>query len=178
MSDDADSAPSGDAAARGGSAKEEASTGEAERSGNPPAPRAGTPRANPAGADAPARPVTAGNPGRPEGTEGTDVAEDPGDRDPDTEATEDVPRRGLTPRQARRVRMAMGAVAMVTMAVVLVVRLGNGSSLLSVGLYGAAFVLSGAVIEMSRRGRTRLGMAVLVTGFVGVLAADWWLRGI
>ncbi|MDB1089726.1 hypothetical protein PJ985_19400 [Streptomyces sp. ACA25] len=85
---------------------------------------------------------------------------------------------GLTPRQARRLRMGIGAVAMAAMAVVLVMQLGDGSSLLSVGLYGAAFVLSGAVIEMSRRGRTRLGMAVLVAGFVVVLAADWWLRGI
>lgn len=65
---------------------------------------------------------------------------------------------------------------MLAMAVVLVVQLGDGSSLVSIGLYGAAFVLSGAVIEMSRRGRTRLGMAVLGAGFVLVLAADWWLR--
>lgn len=72
--------------------------------------------------------------------------------------------------------MGIGAAAMLTMAVVLVIQLGDGSSLLSVGLYGAAFVLSGAVIEMSRRGRTRLGMAVLTAGFVLVLAADWWLR--
>ncbi|WP_344266358.1 hypothetical protein [Streptomyces sodiiphilus] len=85
-------------------------------------------------------------------------------------------RQGLTPRQARHLRMGIGGLAMAAMAVVLVIQLGDGSSLLSVGLYGAAFILSGAVIEMSRRGRTRLGMAVLVTGFVLVLAADWWLR--
>ncbi|MFX4295010.1 hypothetical protein [Streptomyces bohaiensis] len=84
----------------------------------------------------------------------------------------------LTPKQARRLRMGIGGVAMAAMAVVLVIRLGDGSSLLSVGLYGAAFALSGAVIEMSRRGRTRLGMAVLVAGFVLVLAADWWLRSL
>ncbi|RBM05060.1 hypothetical protein [Streptomyces sp. PT12] len=83
---------------------------------------------------------------------------------------------GLTPRQARRLRMAIAGVAMVAMAVVLVIQLGDGSSLRSVGLYGAAFILSGAVIEMSRRGRTRLGMAVLVTGFVLLLGAEWWLR--
>lgn len=69
----------------------------------------------------------------------------------------------------------MAAVGMVVMAVVLVVRLGDGSSLRSVGLYGAAFVLSGSVIEMSRRGRTRLGMWVLVAGFVLVVGADFVL---
>ncbi len=72
--------------------------------------------------------------------------------------------------------MGIAAAAMVAMAILLVVQLGDGSSLQSLGLYGAAFVLSGSVIEMSRRGRTRLGMAVLVTGFVLVLGADWWLR--
>ncbi|ARQ68179.1 hypothetical protein [Streptomyces marincola] len=87
------------------------------------------------------------------------------------------PQQGLSPRQARRLRMAIAGCAMTAMAVVLVMQLGDGSSLRSVGLYGAAFVLSGAVIEMSRRGRTRLGMAVLVAGFVLLLGADWWLRG-
>ncbi|MBL1068305.1 hypothetical protein [Streptomyces sp. 7-21] len=86
------------------------------------------------------------------------------------------PRQALTPRQARRLRMGIAAVAMTAMAVVLVIQLGDGSSLQSLGLYGAAFVLSGSVIEMSRRGRTRLGMAVLVTGFVLLLGTDWWLR--
>ncbi|WP_165988816.1 hypothetical protein [Streptomyces sp. YIM 98790] len=109
-----------------------------------------------------------------------------GERDDaqDTDGTDDEaataggpPRKGrLTPKQARGLRMAIGAVAMAAMAVVLVVRLGDGSSLLSVGLYGFAFVLSGAVIEMSRRGRTRLGTAVLVAGFVLILGTDWWLR--
>ncbi|MGP4112473.1 hypothetical protein ACTWP5_16375 [Streptomyces sp. 4N509B] len=81
-------------------------------------------------------------------------------------------REGLTPQQARRLRMGIGAAAMVAMAVVLILRLGDGSSLQSLGLYGAAFVLSGSVIEMSRRGRTRLGMWVLGAGFVLVLGAD------
>ncbi|WP_226961955.1 MULTISPECIES: hypothetical protein [Streptomyces] len=87
-------------------------------------------------------------------------------------------RQGLTPRQARRLRMGIAAAAMAVMAGVLVVRLGDGSSLQSIGLYGAAFVLSGAVIEMSRRGRTRLGMAVLVAGFALVLGLDWYLPGV
>ncbi|UED86941.1 hypothetical protein K4G22_24330 [Streptomyces profundus] len=93
-------------------------------------------------------------------------------------STQQGTRQGLTPRQARRLRMAIAGVAMVAMAIVLVVRLGDGSSLQSIGLYGAAFVLSGAVIEMSRRGRTRLGMAVLVAGFVLVLGADWYLLSV
>jgi hypothetical protein len=85
-------------------------------------------------------------------------------------------REGLTPKQARQLRMGIAGIAMAAMAVVLVIQLGDGSSLLSVGLYGAAFVLSGVVIEMCRRGRTRLGTAVLVTGFVLVLATNWWLH--
>jgi hypothetical protein len=84
-------------------------------------------------------------------------------------------REGLTPQQARRLRMGIAAGAMVVMAVVLVLQLGDGSSLQSIGLYGAAFVLSGSVIEMSRRGRTRLGMAVLAAGFVLVLGANLML---
>jgi hypothetical protein len=38
--------------------------------------------------------------------------------------------------------MGIAGTAMLAMAVVLVIQLGDGSSLLSVGLYGAAFVLS------------------------------------
>jgi hypothetical protein len=94
-----------------------------------------------------------------------------------TSAEEMTPvREGLTPKQARQLRMGIAGIAMAAMAVVLVIQLGDGSSLLSVGLYGAAFVLSGVVIEMCRRGRTRLGTAVLVTGFVLVLATNWWLH--
>ncbi|MFR9726936.1 hypothetical protein ACL02R_26790 [Streptomyces sp. MS19] len=82
---------------------------------------------------------------------------------------------GLTPRQARRLRMGIAGAAMAVMAVVLVYQLGDGSSLQSIGLYGAAFILCGAVIEMSRRGRTRLGTAVLVAGFVLLLGTNWLL---
>jgi hypothetical protein len=71
--------------------------------------------------------------------------------------------------------MAIAAAAMAAMAAVLVIRLGDGSNLQSIGLYGAAFVLSGSVIEMSRRGRTRVGMWVLVTGFGLVIGADFML---
>ncbi|MGX1761136.1 hypothetical protein ACWIG5_30160 [Streptomyces lydicus] len=82
---------------------------------------------------------------------------------------------GLTPRQARRIRMALASVLMAAMAVVLVVRLASRTSVLVVGVYGAALVLCGVVIELSRNGRTRLGTWLLGIGLAAALAADWLL---
>ena len=84
--------------------------------------------------------------------------------------------RGLTPRQARRIRIVIAGFFMVVAAVGLVVRLREQQSLLTVGLYGAALILCGIVIELSRRGRTRLGMWLLVTGLAAVAVADQMLR--
>ncbi|MFF4601147.1 hypothetical protein ACFY12_00090 [Streptomyces sp. NPDC001339] len=82
---------------------------------------------------------------------------------------------GLTPRQARRIRIVLASVLMAAMAVVLVLRLASRTSVLVVGVYGAALVLCGVVIELSRHGRTRLGTWLLGIGLVAALAADWLL---
>ncbi|MER5885182.1 hypothetical protein ABT160_15245 [Streptomyces sp. NPDC001941] len=113
---------------------------------------------------------------------------DASDQDtPDTPATEDredrehdedreVPSRtGLTPRQARRLRIAAALVLLVAMAAVLVVRLAMRTSVLVVGVYGLAMILCGVVIELSRNGRTRLGTWLLTAGLLAALAADWLL---
>ncbi|WP_093797670.1 hypothetical protein [Streptomyces sp. Wb2n-11] len=82
---------------------------------------------------------------------------------------------GLAPRQARRMRVAAASVLMVAVAAVLVVRLASRSSVLVVGVYGLALILCGGVIELSRRGRTRLGTWLLVAGLAGAVAADVFL---
>ncbi|MFC8915940.1 hypothetical protein E2C00_08640 [Streptomyces sp. WAC05374] len=91
--------------------------------------------------------------------------------DPGTPAT----RTALTPRQARRLRIAAASVLLVAMAVVLVLRLASRTSVLVVGVYGLAMILCGVVIELSRNGRTRLGTWLLATGLLAALAADWLL---
>lgn len=80
---------------------------------------------------------------------------------------------GLTPKQARRLRVAVASVLLVAMAVVLVIRLASRTSVLVVGVYGLAMILCGVVIELSRNGRTRLGTWLLVAGLLGALALDW-----
>ncbi|MFP3986643.1 hypothetical protein U9R90_03885 [Streptomyces sp. E11-3] len=84
-------------------------------------------------------------------------------------------RRGPTPRQARLIRITAASVLMAAAAVVLVVRLASRSSVLVVGVYGLLLILCGLVIELSRRGRTRLGTWVLGAGLAAALAADWVL---
>ncbi|GAA2616115.1 hypothetical protein Stube_15750 [Streptomyces tubercidicus] len=82
---------------------------------------------------------------------------------------------GLTPRQARRIRIVLASVLMAAMAGVLMVRLASRTSVLVVGVYGAALVLCGVVIELSRHGRTRLGTWLLGIGLAAALASDWLL---
>ncbi|MFG2142483.1 hypothetical protein [Streptomyces sp. NPDC048650] len=82
---------------------------------------------------------------------------------------------GMTPRQARRIRIILASVLMGAVALVLAIRLASRHSVLVVGVYGAALVLCGVVIELSRNGRTRLGTWLLVIGLVAALAADWLL---
>ncbi|MFF8829160.1 hypothetical protein [Streptomyces sp. NPDC015131] len=86
-----------------------------------------------------------------------------------------APRAGLTPRQARRLRIAAASVLLVSLAVVLALRLASRTSVLVVGVYGLAMILCGVVIELSRNGRTRLGTWLLTTGLLAALAADWLL---
>ncbi|MGA5194823.1 hypothetical protein [Streptomyces exfoliatus] len=86
---------------------------------------------------------------------------------------EEAPTSGLTPKQARRLRVAAASVLLVAMAVVLVVRLASRTSVLVVGVYGLAMILCGIVIELSRNGRTRLATWLLVGGLAAALAFDW-----
>ncbi|MER7518037.1 hypothetical protein [Streptomyces sp. NPDC126499] len=103
-----------------------------------------------------------------EAGDGTEAAPEPG-----TEADELAERTGLTPRQARLLRVVVGAVLLVVMGVVLVVRLAAHTSVLVVGVYGLAMILCGVVIELSRNGRTRLATWLLAGGLLTALALDW-----
>ncbi|MFI6638348.1 hypothetical protein [Streptomyces sp. NPDC050504] len=97
------------------------------------------------------------------------------DRTTADDAVPPAPRRGLTPRQARRLRIVAGSLGMAVMGVVLVLRLADRSSVLVVGVYGLALILCGIVVELGRLGRTRLGSWLLGTGLAAALAADWLL---
>ncbi|MFI5755424.1 hypothetical protein [Streptomyces sp. NPDC051569] len=82
---------------------------------------------------------------------------------------------GLTPRQARAASVAVASVLLAAMAVLLMVRLAQRTSVLVVGVYGLAMILCGVVIELSRHGRTRLGIWLLGAGLAAALGADWLL---
>lgn len=82
---------------------------------------------------------------------------------------------GLTPRQARVVRISLASVLLAGLAALLAVRLAERTSVLVVGVYGLAMILCGVVIELSRHGRTRLGTWLLGVGLVAALGADWLL---
>ncbi|PJN42179.1 hypothetical protein CG747_00090 [Streptomyces sp. CB02959] len=103
------------------------------------------------------------------------VGEEEGEGKGGGDAAAEGDRVGLTPRQARRVRVVLASVMMAAMAVLLVVRLAARTSVLVVGVYGAALVLCGIVIELARNGRTRLGTWLLALGLVAAFAADWLL---
>lgn len=81
----------------------------------------------------------------------------------------------LTPRQARRLRIALSSVGMVVMAVVLWMRIASRSSVLVVGVYGLALILCGIVMELSRNGRTRLASWLLGIGLLAAVGTDWLL---
>ncbi|MVO84689.1 hypothetical protein GPA10_07885 [Streptomyces sp. p1417] len=84
-----------------------------------------------------------------------------------------VPERGgTTPRQARRLRVTAAAALMTVAAVLLGLRLASRSSVLVVGVYGLLLILCGLVIELSRRGRTRLGSYLLGAGLAAALLMD------
>ncbi|MEU6120972.1 hypothetical protein [Streptomyces sp. NPDC047123] len=110
-------------------------------------------------------------PEQTEPTADTDLS-DPGTADLGTPAT-DAPHDGPTPAaRARRARIAAAAVLMVAAAVVLALRLASRSSVLVVGVYGVLLILCGGVIELSRRGRTRLGSWLLAAGLAAALFMD------
>ncbi|ANZ15940.1 hypothetical protein ACH4YO_36445 [Streptomyces noursei] len=112
-------------------------------------------------------------------TEHDQVEQDRADDGQADDSQDDDPaesgRMGLTPRQARRVRVVLASVMMAAMAVLLVVRLATRHSVLVVGVYGAALILCGIVIELARNGRTRLGTWLLGLGLTAAIAADWLL---
>lgn len=80
---------------------------------------------------------------------------------------------GRTPAaRARRARIAAAGLLMAAAAVVLALRLASRSSVLVVGVYGLLLILCGVVIELSRRGRTRLGTWLLAAGLAAALVMD------
>ncbi|MFE9851938.1 hypothetical protein ACFYPN_24530 [Streptomyces sp. NPDC005576] len=81
----------------------------------------------------------------------------------------------LTPRQARRLRIALSSLGMAVMAVVLWMRIASRSSVLVVGVYGLALILCGIVMELSRNGRTRLASWLLGVGLLAAVGTDWLL---
>ncbi|MGW2305302.1 hypothetical protein [Streptomyces sp. NPDC001809] len=115
----------------------------------------------------------AAEPEAPEAPEDDDVEPADDEADEADEDDEDDDAEGLTPKQARRLRVAAASVLLVAMAVVLAIRLASRTSVLVVGVYGLAMILCGIVIELSRNGRTRLGTWLLVVGLLGALALDW-----
>ncbi len=115
-------------------------------------------------------------PGKPAGEASREVTPDEALLE-ETDADE-PPRTGLTPRQARRVRIVVSGVVMVAVAVALFVRLGSAPSVLTMGFYGIALILSGTAIVLSRRGRTRVATGVLVLGFGAVALAEWLLASV
>ncbi|MEV0122029.1 hypothetical protein AB0I16_10865 [Streptomyces sp. NPDC050703] len=97
-----------------------------------------------------------------------------GDEDaPEDDARPGAPAPGPTPAaRARRARIAAASLLMAAAAVVLALRLASRSSVLVVGVYGLLLILCGGVIELSRRGRTRLGSWLLAAGLVAALLMD------
>ncbi|MGW6540919.1 hypothetical protein ACWGDD_34490 [Streptomyces sp. NPDC055011] len=138
--------------------------------------------AEPAGAG---RPAAAGRPDETDGPDADDADTGRGDGDEDDEQDDDelddaddelddeAPVDGMTPKQARRLRVAAASVLLVVMGVILVVRLASRTSVLVVGVYGLAMILCGIVIELARNGRTRLATWLLVGGLAAALAFDW-----
>ncbi|MFI2613390.1 hypothetical protein [Streptomyces sp. NPDC018584] len=95
------------------------------------------------------------------GPEGTMPSEGPGGPEGPTPAA-----------RARRARIAAAGLLMAAAAVVLALRLASRSSVLVVGVYGLLLILCGVVIELSRRGRTRLGSWLLAAGLAAALVMD------
>ncbi|MEU5974500.1 hypothetical protein [Streptomyces sp. NPDC047315] len=90
-----------------------------------------------------------------------------------SEANTAPERQGLTPRQARRVRIVLSATIMIAVGAALALRLGSTHSVLTMGFYGVALILSGSALVLSKAGRTRVATAVLGAGVALVLAAEW-----
>jgi hypothetical protein len=102
------------------------------------------------------------------------AGEEAGEWAGETEEEDHLPpsRTGLSPRQARRVRVILSAVVMTLVGLSLIVRLSSAPSVLTVGVYGFALSLFGGALVLSRRGRTRVATAVLAVGFITVVLAE------
>lgn len=120
-------------------------------------------------------PIPAPDAGTAAEADAADEAKAEADVEAADEAEGEAEDRRLTPRQARRLRIALSSVGMVAMAVVLGLRIASRSSVLVVGVYGLALILCGIVIELSRNGRTRLGSWLLAVGLVAAIGSDWLL---
>ncbi|MDX3596436.1 hypothetical protein PV749_35480 [Streptomyces sp. ID03-2B] len=124
------------------------------------------------GADAPIAETAAKTEPEPEkGTESDELDDIPDGQD--GQDGRDAKR--LTPRQARHLRIVLSSVGMAAMAVVLGLRIASRSSVLVVGVYGLALILCGAMIELSRNGRTRLASWLLGAGLLAAVGTDWLL---
>ncbi|MFC9481519.1 hypothetical protein [Streptomyces griseus] len=126
------------------------------------------------GADAPIAETAAKTEPEPEKEKGTES--DELDDVPDGQDGQDGrDAKRLTPRQARHLRIVLSSVGMAAMAVVLGLRIASRSSVLVVGVYGLALILCGAMIELSRNGRTRLASWLLGAGLLAAVGTDWLL---
>jgi hypothetical protein len=101
-------------------------------------------------------------------------AEEGTDRLPGMSEADSAPeRQGLTPRQARQLRFVISAVITTAVGLVLVLRLGSTHSVLTMGFYGFALILSGSAMVLSKQGRTRVATAVLGTCVALTVGAEW-----
>ncbi|QIP88375.1 hypothetical protein H3L99_31425 [Streptomyces pristinaespiralis] len=62
---------------------------------------------------------------------------------------------------------------MIAVGATLALRLGSTHSVLTVGFYGIALILSGSALVLSRAGRTRWATLVLGVGVAVALVAEW-----
>lgn len=159
--------------ARTAGGRDEAGADDEEDAGG--ADRASAGNDAPAGAVSRAADHTAGEPGADLAEEPGAAARDASEPGADGQDASEPGGRRLTPRQARRLRVALSSAGMVAMAVVLALRIASRSSVLVVGVYGLALILCGIVIELSRNGRTRLGTWLLVVGVAAAIGSDWLL---
>ncbi|MFF8958419.1 hypothetical protein [Streptomyces sp. NPDC014894] len=90
-----------------------------------------------------------------------------------SEANSAPERPGLTPRQARHVRIVLSAFIMVAVGLALVLRIDSTHSFLTMGFYGIALILAGSALVLSRQGRTRVATVVLGVCVALALGAEW-----
>ncbi|MFE7133811.1 hypothetical protein ACFVIM_23450 [Streptomyces sp. NPDC057638] len=95
------------------------------------------------------------------------------DMSPDAGSDTSPERQGLTPRQARHIRVVLSAVIMAAVGLTLALRLGSTHSVLTMGFYGIALILAGGALILSKRGRTRVATVVLGAGVALAVAAEW-----